>query len=155
MEDSRSIRAKLHSLIDSNLKMMRFLVTLALALSCSIAAQAALISSNLYTLATVNLTTNNGPVTAMGTVTLPQWTTMVQSIGTGGVNTNAGGNILVSFGPTTNGAVVIATYNATNDTIYPLLPTNNGTVGVYFFFRAFNTSPSNIQLSAQSVIQNQ
>jgi hypothetical protein len=121
-------------------------------LLAALSGRAALISSNLYTLAVVNNTTNTGAVTAMGTVTLPGWTMMIQSIGTGGVNTNAGGNLLVGLSPVTNGMTVVATYNATNDTIYPVLPTNNGVITIYYCWQSFDTSPSNISIGAQAVI---
>jgi len=130
---------------------MRFLTILGLALFCDIAARSAIISSNLFTLATVNLATNTGSAVLLGTTTLPGYTFAVQTVGTGGVG-GSGGNILM--GHTTNIAnmVIVGTYWATNDTVGSYVLTNNGVVPCYFAFQAFNTNATATQIGSQAII---
>ena len=129
------------------------LISIALILLAGLTAQAALVTSNLLTLATVNLSTNTGAAVYLGTSTTPTITFSVQSIGTGGTNWASGGTIW--FGHSTNfsQAIAVGNYQATNDTVASFTLTNNGIVPDYFFFQSFNTSSLPTQIGAQAITQ--
>jgi hypothetical protein len=127
---------------------------IAAVLLCSLCvAHAAIVSSNLYTLATVNNATNTGTAVLLGTTTLPTTTFALQSVGTGG--TNFGGTGVIMFGHTTNTSqmIQVGSYNFTNDTIVSFTITNNGVIPAYFAYQAVNIGNTNMQQSAQAIQQ--
>jgi hypothetical protein len=129
--------------------MKRFLAILFLL--CAVAAKSALVSSNLFTLAIVNQTTNTGPALLMGTMTVPSTTFMLQSVGTGSTNFGGFGQILVGHNPNWSNAVPVGSFQFTNDTITSFTLTNNGVLPCYFFYQAINVGTTNMQQSAQAV----
>lgn len=122
-------------------------------LICGLAsANAALISSNLLTLTSLNLTTNTGAAILLGSSSVyPAPTFMIQSVGTGGTNFAAGGRILLGFSTNTANMAVVGTYTATNDNIAAVTLTNGGTISIYCAFQAYNTTNIPVQIGAQSV----
>jgi hypothetical protein len=125
-------------------------ILFAIILAAGFSAQAGLVSSNLLTLATVNLATNAGSGVNMGNTYLPQTTFMVQSVGTGGTNTVCGGYLYVGFSTNTTNAQLIATIATTNDSILAYNLASN-TMPVYFFFSAFNRTNTAVSIGAQAV----
>jgi len=117
------------------------------------ASRAALVSSNLLTLTSLNLSTNTGSAIVVGSASIyPSPTFMIQSVGTGGTN-GAGGRILMGMSTNTANMSVVGSYSATNDTIAAVTLTNSGTITIYCAFQGYNTTNIPIQIGAQ-LIQN-
>ena len=131
---------------------MKQLLIIAIFLS-ALCSQAALVSSNLLTLTSLNLSTNTGGAVLLGQAAVyPSPTFTVQTVGTGGTN-GAGGNILIGLSTNISNMAVVGTYLATNDTIASVQLTNNGVVNLYVAFQGFNQTNIPIQVGAQ-LIQN-
>ena len=132
---------------------MKHLLIIAFLLS-ALCSQAALVSSNLLTLTSLNLSTNTGSAIVVGSAAIyPTPTFMIQSVGTGGTN-GAGGRILMGMSTNTSNMAVVGSYSATNDTIAAVTLTNSGTITIYCAFQGYNTTNIPIQIGAQ-LIQNQ
>jgi hypothetical protein len=109
--------------------MKQFILIAALLLVCS-ASKAALISSNLFTLAVVNNATNTGTPIILGTITVPATTFTIQNLGL--ANTNAFG-MDIQLGFATNAMTTVGTYQPgqTNAVIDSFSLTNSGVVRIY------------------------
>lgn len=137
--------------IDFAASMMKLVCLIILALSLCVS-RAALVSSNLFTLASVSNTTNAGAASSIGSVYIPDTTFNIQTVGTGGTNFGSGGNIYIGIDTNFSHQTLVGTYRATNDTIYGYKLTN-GTVTLYATFQAFNTNSAAVQVGAQSIQQ--
>ena len=132
---------------------MKKLFALLILMSLFRVSEAAIVSSNLLTLVTVNNSTNTGAPIILGAIGLPSTTYAIQSVGTGGTNFSSGGNILVGFGTNTATMAMVGTYNITGDGIASFTLTNNGVLNVYCAFQAFNTTNQPVQIGAQAIQQ--
>jgi hypothetical protein len=128
------------------------LVCLAIVALSLCVSRAGIVSSNLLTVVSVNNSTNTGSAVNLGVVYVPATTFAIQSIGTGGTNFAAGGNIFLGIDTNFAHATLCGSYNATNDTIYGYTLTN-GTIPVYAFFQAFNQTNIAVQIGAQAIQQ--
>jgi len=116
------------------------------------ASRAALVSSNLLTLTSVNFTTNTGTAISLGNASVyPAPTFLLQSVGTGGTNFMSGGRILLGVSTNVANMDVVGDYSVTNDGIASISLTNSGTVTIYCAFQAYNKTNIAVQLGAQSV----
>ena len=109
---------------------MKRLIAIAIFLSLFCTAKAALVSSNLFTLAVVNNATNTGSPIILGTVTVPATTFTFQNLGLS--NTNAfGADIQLGFA--TNAMTTVGSYlpGQTNAVIDSFTLTNSGVVRLY------------------------
>lgn len=129
-------------------RMKQLIITITAAL-CLCSAQAALVSSNLLTLATVNSSTNTGSAVSLGNVYIPATTFSVQSIGVGGTN-GPGGRIYVGLSTNTAYKIQVGTVTVTNDTVQSVTLTNSA-IPIYVFFEAYNTTNTAVQVGAQSI----
>ena len=95
-------------------------------------AGAALVSSNLFTLAAVNNATNAGQVVLLGYIQVPQTTFAVQNLGISNTNQLAV-VIWAGFGSTTNQMAPIGVYtpSITNAQIDSFVLTNSGVIPIY------------------------
>ncbi len=115
------------------------------------ASRAALVSSNLLTLTSLNLSTNTGAAISLGNASVyPTPTFLLQSVGTGGTN-GAGGRILLGVSTNVANMATVGTYDFTNDGIASVTLSNSGTITIYCAFQAYNTTNIPIQIGAQSV----
>ncbi len=97
-----------------------------------LSSRAAIISSNLFTLAAVNNATNAGLVVNLGSIQVPQTTFTIQNLGLSATNALAV-DIYMGFGSTTNTMTIVGTYypSITNAQIDSFVQTNSAVLPVY------------------------
>ena len=128
---------------------MKSFVTL-LILVLALSAEASLVTSNMFTLATVNNATNTTAITTLGNIYTPAVTFSIQN--TGLSTTNALG-VDIQYGFATNSMTNTFTYqpSVTNATIDSFTPPNNGVLTIYA--RAIIRTTNSVTVGVQAIQQ--